>query len=236
LNKPPINRRYRRIVATLDRRQPDLTVVMENVHKTHNFGAIVRTGDAVGVGRVHAVSDDPDVVLGHKVASGTEKWVDVVVHRSISECYEYLRSKGFRIVVADVGEGAVDFRHIDYVQPAAIVVGSELDGLSSSARDGADLRIKIPLEGMVESLNVSVATGLILFEAQRQRQQAGLYDSRRIAEDECRGMLFEWLHPTVAEYCRRQNKPYPELDDNGALTTAIAGNERGSIAGFLAAH
>ena len=211
----------------LARRQPDLTVAMENVHKTRNLGAIARTCDAVGIGRIHAIAPaNARVHVGHKAASGTEKWVEVQRHFSTSDAFAALRKAGFCIVAADVGCGTRDFREIDFVRPTALVLGSELDGLSDTSIEAADVRVRIPLVGMVESLNVSVAVGVILYEAMRQRELAGCYSRRRIGDEEFSRKVFEWLHPRVAAYCRSHKLPYPPLDDEGEILEHVTENRR----------
>ncbi len=219
--------RYKRIVATLSRRQPDLTVAMENVHKTRNLGAVARTCDAVGIGRIHAIAPaDARVHLGHKAASGTERWLEVVHHASADDAFASLRGSGFTIVAADVGAGACDFRDIDYVRPTALVLGSERDGLSATSIAAADVRIRVPLVGMVESLNVSVAIGVILYEVLRQRELAGCYARRRIDDAEFSQKVFEWLHPRIAAYCRARKSPYPPLDVDGEILERVTENRR----------
>jgi tRNA (guanosine-2'-O-)-methyltransferase len=225
--------RFRRIVETLNRRQPDLTVLMENVHKAHNLSAISRTCDAVGIGVVHAVAADPDVHLSHKRASGTEKWIDMVSHDSTAEAYARLRRRGFRLLAADLGKHTSDYRTLDYTTPCAIVIGSELDGLTPAAANDADALLRIPLAGMVDCLNVSVAAALILFEAMRQRDAAGLYDQRRLDDDTFTRLRFEWMHPSVARYCRRKGIAYPRLDESGELLEPVGGHPRSSFAQTL---
>ncbi len=225
--------RYDRIVSTLSRRQPDLSVAMENVHKTRNLGAVARTCDAVGIGEVHAVApDDERVRLGHKSASGTEKWIHVRRHASTAAAYAYFRSRGLRIVAADVGDGARDFRTVDYTVPTVVVIGSELDGLSVLAREHAALCVRIPLMGMTRSLNVSVATGIILYEAAGQRERAGMYRRRRIDDEEYARLLFEWLHPGIARHCRKHGRRYPALDADGEIRNALTPERRAGIAGI----
>lgn len=226
--------RYQRIVSTLSRRQPDLSVAMENVHKTRNLGALARTCDAVGIGTIHAIApEDTRVRLGHRTAGGTEKWVAVERHLSVSDAYEKLRGHGYSVLAAHLGPGTIDFRQIDYTAPTVVVVGSELDGLSVTAAMAADHRIHVPLMGMVQSLNVSVATAVILYEAARQREQAGLYSRRRISDEEYSRLLFEWLHPGVADYCRTSGKAYPRLDENGEICEPVSGNPRMGIKRFI---
>jgi len=223
--------RFRRIVETLSRRQPDLTVVMENVHKTRNLGAIARTCDAVGIGRIHAVAPAHEPLnLGHKTAGGTRKWLDVERHETCGKAYIRLRKQGLSIVAADVSGETSDFRALDYVRPTALVIGSELDGLSREAAADADVCIQVPLMGMVESLNVSVAVGVILYEAARQREIAGCYAQRRIGDLEFRRKVFEWLHPTVADFCRTHGRDYPELDDEGEIVGLVTENSREGFA------
>lgn len=164
--------RERRIREMLARRQPDLTVVMDRVHKPHNLAAIARSCDAVGVAELHAVPlpGEPARLESDKAASGAGKWVTLREHPDIDAAYRHLRKRGMRIYAAHDGLGAVDFRSIDYTQPTAIAVGAELDGLSEAAVEAADSAISIPMMGMTRSLNVSVATAVILYEAQRQRE------------------------------------------------------------------
>jgi len=184
-----------RIEQVLGKRQPDLTVVMENVNKAHNLAAIARSCDAVGVGELHAVSDHTRVALTHRVASGASRWVRIHRHPSIEAVCGLLKQRGFQLLAAHPGGGAVDFRDIDYTLPTAILVGAELFGVSERACALADHRIVIPMLGMVASLNVSVASALVLFEAQRQRLAAGFYDSQRLSPQEHERLLQEWCSP-----------------------------------------
>jgi len=117
----------------------------------------------------------------------------------------------------------VDFRSMDYCQPTAIVLGNEKEGLTDDLRSHADGLIHIPMQGMVESLNVSVACALILFEAQRQRLDDGFYADQRLDPKRHADTLFEWLHPKVARFCRERNLAYPKLNDQGDIVEAIPG-------------
>lgn len=190
--------RLARIQWVLDRRQPDLTVIMEDVNKAHNLAAIARSCDAVGIGEIHAVSSHPKVSLTHRVAAGCSRWVEVRCFSGLEEVMTHLKGRGFQILAAHLSDEAVDFREIDYTQPTAVLVGAEKFGVSEEAQRKADRHIKIPMVGMVRSLNVSVATALILFEAQRQRIEAGFYDRRRLDEATYRRLLQAWTAPKRA--------------------------------------
>ncbi len=210
-------KRYAKLRSVLDRRQPDLTVLLDNVHKPHNFSAIVRSCDAVGAFEAHAVWPDPKLKPNHMSSGGTGKWVRVRVHPDLDTAVSVLRENGLQIVAAHPDEDALDFRQVDYTRPSAILLGAELDGVSDAGLRHADVRVAVPMAGMVESLNVSVAAAILLFEAQRQREAAGLYDHSRLDAEIYTRTLFEWCHPQVAAHCRRNNRPYPALDENGDI-------------------
>ena len=199
----------------LDRRQPDLTVLLDNVHKPHNLAAILRSCDAVGVLQAHAAWPNPRLRPSNAVAGGSGKWVPVQTHRRIGDAIRALRTQGFEVLAAHLSERAVDFREVDYTRPVCLLMGAELFGVSDRAAELADRHVIIPMQGMVESLNVSVAAATILFEAQRQRLQAGFYDRPRLDPGVYERMLFEWAWPRVADYCRRKGRAYPSLDAEG---------------------
>ncbi len=210
-------KRFAKLRGVLDRRQPDLTVLLDNVHKTHNFSAIVRSCDAVGAYEAHAVWPDPKLKPNHMSSGGSGKWVRVCVHPDLDTAVAALRSNGMQLVAAHLDESALDYRRVDFTRPTAIVLGAELDGVSAAGLEQADIRVAVPMAGMVESLNVSVAAAVLLFEAQRQREAAGLYRGPRLDPEVYARTLFEWCHPEVADYCRRKNLPYPELSEDGNI-------------------
>jgi len=209
--------RLQRLRRVLAHRQPDLTVLMDNVHKPHNFSAVLRTCDAVGVHTAHGVWPGERLRTRGAASAGAGKWVRVITHRDAATASKTLRGDGFAIVAAHAGEGSRDYRELDYTRPTAFVLGAELDGVSAEARAGADARVLIPMHGFAESLNVSVAAAVLLFEAQRQRLAAGLYDRCRLDAATYARTLFEWAHPEVAAHCRRHDRPYPAMDEHGAI-------------------
>ncbi len=212
--------RFARIHEVLATRQPDLTVCMEEVHKPNNISAIIRTADAVGVHQVHAVwpRNSKMRTLGG-TSAGARNWVDVVTHDNTPDAFAQLKVQGMQILVTNLSERAVDFREIDYTKPTAIVLGQEKTGISQQALEMADQDIIIPMVGMVQSLNVSVASALILYEAQRQRQNAGMYQCTRtlIPQAEVDRILFERGHPVLAKVAKRKGLPYPVLDEEGQI-------------------
>lgn len=209
-------------------RQPDLTLVMDNVNKPHNLAAIIRSCDAVGIPRILAISRHSAIRTKQHTAAGASKWVKVDLRESALPAGEKLRQEGMQLLVATFRPDAVDFRSVDYTIPTAIIVGEELKGPSEGALQIADRCIYIPMAGMVESLNVSVAAAVILFEAQRQREAAGMYRKRQITDDEFERLLFEFTYPRLSGVLREHGKPYPALDQDGAFTP-IAGVPPGDL-------
>lgn len=209
--------RIERIRAILDKRQPDLTVITDYVHKGRNLSAIVRTADAVGIGDIHCVIGDKDYRLFRGTALGSHRWVKVLRYADISGPVSTLKKRGFQIVAAHFSDSAIDFRDIDYSRPTAVLLGAERDGVSQSACELADAHITIPMVGMVESFNVSVASGIILSEAQRQRELAGLYQSRRLVDEQYEKLFFEWAHPKITQFCLKNSLEYPLLREDGEI-------------------
>lgn len=210
--------RYNRIQQVLKARQSDLTLCLEEVHKPNNVSAIIRTADATGIHKIHAVWPNKMRTLSH-TSAGARNWVDVETHDSIEQAIGELKSQGMQVLVTNLSETAVDFRDIDYTKPTAIILGSEKVGASEQAKEMADQDIIIPMVGMVQSLNVSVASAVILYEAQRQRQAAGMYDNEisSVPEETINRLLFERGHPVLAKVAKRKKLPYPPLDDQGQI-------------------
>ena len=154
--------RFARIDSMLQHRQTDLTVCMEKVHKLHNLAAIVRTCDAVGISEVHAVWDHPKMRISGNTATGSQNWVQVKAHDNIAAAIKTLKAQGMQIIATNLSDTAVDFRAIDYTKPTAILMGQEKTGISDEALALADQDVIIPMVGMCQSLNVSVATALMM--------------------------------------------------------------------------
>jgi tRNA (guanosine-2'-O-)-methyltransferase len=209
--------RFAKLRRALERRQPDLTVLADCVNKPHNVSAILRTADAVGILGIHAVAASGAMRRHHMIAGGVKSWVGLTPHASIEAALDALRAEGWRLVAAHPSPTATDFRAVDYTAKVALIVGAELLGPSPVALAQADVRVGIPMLGLGESVNVSVAAAVILFEAQRQRSVAGLYDRSRLAPEEFERTLFEWCYPDVARRCRELGRQYPSLAEDGSM-------------------
>lgn len=208
-------KRFQTLQKILMQRQPDLTMVMDGVHKPHNFNAIIRTCDSVGIFQVHYVPVEEGFRPLKHTAQGSQKYVVANEHQNFASLALDLKDSGHQLLAAHLSDQAVDFRRINYTKPTAIVMGAELDGISDKTAGLVDQHITIPMHGMVESLNVSVAAAIILFEAQRQRSAKGMYDTCKLDEASYERVLFEWCWPKIAKLCQQKKRPYPQLDEFG---------------------
>jgi len=186
-------KRIKRINQVLKKRQPDLQVVLEGLRNPHNISAILRTCDAVGIQYVKILEKSKSVAISKDVARGSHQWLDISFYDDVSGCVSDLRNQGIKIYVTTLASESVDFREVDYKTPCAVWVGSELRGVSRLALEMADESIMIPMAGFVQSFNVSVAAAIILYEAFRQRDKAGMYEGGRLLEQEKEKILSQWF-------------------------------------------
>lgn len=190
----PTERRIQRVTDVLDRRQPDLRVVLEGVAIAHNASAVLRTCDAAGVMDIDIISPNPDILVFNKaITTRADKWVQISVHASATDCLSRLKTEGYLIAATHLGEDALPYREVDYARPIALVFGSESGGISAEALALADIKIRIPMVGMVQSLNLSVSVGIILYEAFHQRRVRGFYDRRRLSPARFDELFKDWL-------------------------------------------
>jgi tRNA (guanosine-2'-O-)-methyltransferase len=168
-------------------------VVLENIHDPHNVSAIFRTCDAVGIPKVSLVyTIEKFPKIGKKSSASAFKWVEREKYKSIENCYSQLRKDGYKIYASSISEDSKSIYELDLSEKIAIVLGNEHRGVSSEASKLADERIIIPMFGMVQSLNVSVAAAIILYEAARQRIIKGKYELSQISEKELDRLIEQW--------------------------------------------
>ncbi len=187
------DRRLNRLRSVLEKRQPDLTLVMENIHDPHNVSAVLRSCDAAGVLAVQLVYTDTAIPeMGPKSSASARKWVDRRTFPDITSCYAALRQEGFTVCATRLGPGARSIYEIDMTRKIAFVLGNEHAGVTDEAADQADAIVQIPMQGMIESLNVSVAAAVLLFEAVRQRMEAGHYATPKFTPEELDRLMKIW--------------------------------------------
>lgn len=192
----PTRQRLEKMQKVLQIRQHDLTVVCENIHDPHNVSAILRTCDAVGISTIHLLYTRENFpVLGKKSSASAKKWLEFQEHRNHSDLRQFLKSQNMTIYATYITPSAKTIYQVDWTRPSAIILGNEHRGVSKKSLQIADFTVKIPMLGMIESLNVSVAAAVILYEIFRQRLQAGML-GRSVDENWVKQKLETWIQPS----------------------------------------
>jgi len=186
-------RRLAKLESVIRHRQPDLTVIMENIHDPHNVSAVLRSCDAAGVMEIQLVyNDEKFPKLGKKSSASAKKWVEQRQFKNVGECYKQLHKEGFIVYATHLGRGATSLYDLDLTGKVALAFGNEHRGVSEESAELADANFMIPMAGMIQSLNVSVACAVTIFEAVRQRIAAHRYDASSFDEKEVKKMLKKW--------------------------------------------
>lgn len=189
------DKRTNKIISVVKSRQQTLKVVLENIHDPHNVSAIFRTCDAVGVDKISLIyNNEPFPRIGKKSSASAFKWVEKEKFTTVDECYSNLRKEGFKIYASAIAPAAKKLYDLDLTEKVAIVLGNEHRGVSDESASKADELFLIPMMGMVQSLNVSVATAVILYEALRQRTKKNMYDKSGLADEVLKSKIDEWLN------------------------------------------
>ena len=213
--------RFKRLKSVLNCRIENLTVLIESVNKPHNLSAIIKSCDAAGVHEANFLSKNREVQTFNSTAQGSQKWVNIKNHNSAGEAISYLKKKDFILYGTSFKKSSIDYRELDFTKNVCFVLGSEKWGLSDELITEVDECIYIPMSGMVQSLNVSVAAAILLFEAIRQRNQKGSLPTKGegLHKDEYEKTLFEWSYPELIDTYKRSGRKYPTLDDWGDIRT-----------------
>ena len=225
---PLLPRRYERLKSVLNKRMSNLTVLIENVEKPHNLSAIIRSCDAVGVLEAYAIFNKEKFLTFNSTAQGSQKWVQLNQYKESREAIKVLKNKGFKLYGTNLNPKSIDYRECNFNGPTAFVLGAEKWGISEEASSLMDEHIHIPMRGMVESLNVSVAASALLFEAIRQRQVANIIPEagEGMSKEIYKKKIFEWAYPEVANWCKSEGKEYPELNENGEIIDELPRTEK----------
>ncbi len=213
-------RRFERIKNVLNCRMKNLTVLVEDVNKPHNLSAILRTCDAAGVFEANFITKNNIVKTFNSTAQGSQKWVKLNTHESILSAISELKKKGFKLYGTTLNSGSIDYRNFDYAENTCFVLGAEKWGLSDELMSMVDQSIFIPMRGMVQSLNVSVAASILLFEAIRQRKSKGKLpkNGEGLNENEYQKSFFEVIYQELAYIYKKSGITYPKLNLEGEFT------------------
>ena len=187
-------RRRARIEQVLRHRQKDLTLVLANIHDPHNVSAIYRSCDAFGVASVHLYyTTCAFPALSKKTSASARKWVDTVRHDDRESLFAALRARPCQVLATSCTPSARPVGDYDFTKPTAIIMGNEHAGVPEELIPHVDGEVYIPMFGMIQSFNVSVAAALMLAEASRQRREAGMYERISWTNEEYAERLALWL-------------------------------------------
>ncbi|HEX8279678.1 MAG TPA: RNA methyltransferase [Segetibacter sp.] len=187
-------RRKERLLSVLQKRQDNLTVVLENVFDPHNETAVMRSCDSVGIQDIYIINNrkPPRKEWGFRSGSGAKKWLTIHQFSNPDQCFKELRSKYSKILTTHLASNSVGLYDIDFTESIALVFGNERFGVSEQTRSLADGNFVIPQCGIIQSLNISVACAVTIYEAYRQKQLAGHYKQTSIPKARTEELLTEW--------------------------------------------
>ena len=188
--------REERLKNVLDKRQNNLTVVLENVFDPHNISAVMRTCDAVGIQDVFVLNTkiNRHKKWGDRSSSSAVKWLTIHQYTDVIACFADLRRKYPIILTTHLSSTAISLYEIDFTAPVALVFGNEHDGVGEEIRKFADGNFVIPQMGMIRSLNISVACAVSLYEAFRQKNIAGHYEDVKLEKAEYDKLWKNWQY------------------------------------------
>jgi tRNA (guanosine-2'-O-)-methyltransferase len=188
------NERRNRIEQVLSKRQDDLTILLENVFDPHNISAVMRSCDAVGIHEIYVLTTKipRHKKWGSRSSSSAAKWLTIHQFDSTEACFQQLREKYSLILTTHLSADAVSLYDVDLTQKIALVFGNEHSGVSDEIRGLADGNFIIPQVGMIQSLNISVACAVSLYEAFRQKQAAGHYHQQKLSSEHFQNLSKEW--------------------------------------------
>ncbi len=193
MQKFKTEKRLNKIRRVVKQRQHSLKVVLEDIHDPHNVSAIYRTCDSVGVVKATLLyNKEKFPKISRVTSSSANKWVETERYQTTEECFNNLRKEGFKIYASKLDEDAKNLYELDLTEKVAIVVGNEHRGISDEVAELADEVFYIPMRGMIQSLNVSVAAAVTLYEAQRQRAEKGMYETSELSDDELEKKIDKW--------------------------------------------
>lgn len=186
--------RTQRIRTVLQHRQNDLTVVLENVFDPHNISAVMRSCDAVGVQEIYVLTNKipRHKKWGSRSSSSAAKWLTIHQFEEAGECFAALRRKYSTILTTHLASDSVSLYRTNLTKSTALVFGNEHAGVSDEIRALADGNLVIPQVGMIQSLNISVACAVALYEAYRQKEAAGHYREQKLTREEYLSLSRQW--------------------------------------------
>jgi tRNA (guanosine-2'-O-)-methyltransferase len=186
--------RREKLLTVLQKRQNNLTVVLENVFDPHNETAVMRTCDCVGIQDIFIINNrkPPKRAWGFRSGGSAKKWLTIHQYTNAEDCFKELRTRYSKVLTTHLGNDSVSLYDIDFTESIALVFGNERFGVSDEARALSDGNFVIPQIGIIQSLNISVACAVSIYEAYRQKELAGHYHKQNLPNEKIHELYNEW--------------------------------------------
>ena len=183
----------------LSNRTRHITLVLEDIHQSHNASAVLRTGECFGIQDYHVIENNHKFHPNKLVVRGATKWISLMKYNkhtnNTAHCFEHLRQQGYTIVATSPHDGAIDLNEINIKQKTALVIGTEKLGLSDFAINNADVKVKVPMVGFTESFNLSVTVGICLYAFTQKLRNTDVH--WQLNDDEKFFLLHEWTKKII---------------------------------------
>lgn len=168
------------VEKVLSNRTRQIKIVLEDIFQSQNASAVIRTCECMGIQDIHVVENISKYSINPRVLKGSNKWIDISHHASKSQnntvlLFAELKAAGYKIIVTAPDEDGVAIQDIDVDRKLALVLGNELRGASKEAFELCDERVKIPMYGFTESLNISVSAAICLNTIMTKLHRTGTF-------------------------------------------------------------
>lgn len=190
------NRRdgFERVLANRTRH---ITIAIEDVYQLHNTSAVMRSCEVFGVQDLHVIEERFGKRIDKEIAMGAEKWVDIHRYQNANQCIDTLRKKGYQIVITSPHIDANYLQDFDVSKKSAIFFGTEKNGLSPEIINQADAKIKIPMVGFTESLNISVSAAIVIQDLMNRLRQTSI--DWKLTEEELLEKRIDWTRKSIKD-------------------------------------
>jgi tRNA (guanosine-2'-O-)-methyltransferase len=211
---PLTEHREKKFRNAIQHKQPNITVIFDNVVDPHNIYACMRTADSIGLIEMYSINTGKrfqrKLKEGKRSGASAKKWIQLHEFDSYEACFEVVKRKYQKVLGTFLGENSADLYSLDLTESVALVFGNEQFGISEEAKKFCDGNFVIPQKGMIESLNISVACAVTLYEAYRQRASAGMYGEKSLMTAAEKEQMYEaWIAKKEEIREEKKNRYHP---------------------------
>lgn len=192
--------RWERINEVLDQRTGHISVVLEDIYQPHNASAVLRSCDGFGIQDIHVIENNNEFDASSQITIGADQWLTINRYNTpnidnVSDCFNRLRQKGYKIVATTPHEDDFNLNELDIIKPTALVFGTELEGVTDQVKEQADAFVKIPMSGFSESFNISVSAAICLYDLTTRLRESDL--DWKLNPNRREELLLEWVKKSI---------------------------------------